>query len=98
MSDTVFVLSAGNVLTPMVRVGFQSEDIFQALLADHPEIIGGTSAGISLLVSREQGIAESADAADRWSVDHLYLDSRGVPILAEVKRASDTRARREVVA
>ena len=98
MSDTVFVLSAGNVLTPMTRVGFQSEDIFQALLAAHPEIIGGTSAGVPLLVSREQGIAESAESANRWSVDHLYLDSRGVPILVEVKRATDTRARREVVA
>lgn len=98
MSDKVFVLNNDRVLTPMTRVGFESEDVFQALLAEHPELLGGTEAGVPLLVSREQGIADSADGGSRWSVDHLYLDRRGVPILVEVKRATDSRARREVVA
>lgn len=98
MADRVFVLNTSNVLTPMSRVGFKSEDIFQALLADHPEILGETEAGVPLLISREQGIADSFDTGDRWSLDHLYLDTSGVPILVEVKRATDTRARREVVA
>ena len=98
MADQVFVLSTSNVLTPMAKVGFKSEDIFQTLLADHPEILGGTDAGVPLLVSREQGIADTLDGADRWSLDHLYLDISGVPILVEVKRATDSRARREVVA
>ena len=98
MSDKVFVLNASKVLTPMTRVGFESEDVFQVLLAEHPELLGSTEAGVPLLVSREQGIADSADGGNRWSVDHLYLDARGVPILVEVKRATDTRARREVVA
>lgn len=98
MSDKVFVLSNEKVLTHMTRVGFESEDVFQSLLAEHPEILGGTDAGVPLLVSREQGIADSAVGGSRWSVDHLYLDRRGVPILVEVKRATDSRARREVVA
>ena len=34
----------------------------------------------------------------RWSLDHMFIDREGVPVLVEVKRASDTRARREVVA
>jgi hypothetical protein len=45
---------------------------------------------------------ESVPAADdglgRWSLDQLFLDGDGIPVLVEVKRASDTRARREVVA
>lgn len=98
MADRVFVLSTSNVLTPMARVGFKSEDLFQRLLADHPEVLGGTDAGVPLLVSREQGIADAVAGGDRWSLDHLYLDTNGVPILVEVKRATDSRARREVVA
>src|SRR6185312_796656 len=32
-----------------------------------------------------------------WSLDHLFLDEEGVPMLVEVKRSTDTRIRREVV-
>ena len=34
----------------------------------------------------------------RWSLDCLFVTREGVLVLVEVKRASDTRARREVVA
>jgi hypothetical protein len=51
-----------------------------------------------VLVKREAGVADRADGSDRWSLDHLFLDHAGVPTLVEVKRSSDTRARREVVA
>jgi len=43
-------------------------------------------------------VPDAAEGAGRWSLDHLFLDREGVPVLVEVKRASDTRARREVVA
>lgn len=33
-----------------------------------------------------------------WSVDHVFVGADGTPILVEVKRSSDPRARREVVA
>jgi hypothetical protein len=38
------------------------------------------------------------DSSDRWSLDHLFLDQDGIPTLIEVKRSTDTRTRREVVA
>lgn len=38
------------------------------------------------------------DGSPRWSLDHLYIDAAGVATLVEVKRSSDTRGRREVVA
>src|SRR5205809_1751754 len=44
------------------------------------------------------GVADAEEAAHRWSLDHLFLDQEGIPTLVEVKRSSDTRARREVVA
>ena len=69
-------------------------------MADHPALlgsIGGPKAKV-LLVRREFGVPEASDGSDRWSLDHLFIDSEGVPVLVEVKRATDTRARREVVA
>ena len=47
---------------------------------------------------REAGVSEQEDAGARWSLDHLYLDANGIPTLVEVKRSSDPRGRREVVA
>lgn len=49
-------------------------------------------------MQRESGIREDEDSGNRYSLDHLYVDSAGVPTLVEVKRSSDTRLRREVVA
>lgn len=74
----------------------------QALLAEHPEVLaGGEPDGEGhgwVLVKREAGVADAEGAPERWSLDHLFLDADGIPTLVEVKRSSDTRARREVVA
>lgn len=92
------MVGEGNKLTELNRSSYQSEDLLQNLLATFPSVLGSTGTGPLLLVRREFGVPGEADAADRWSLDHLFLDRAGVPILVEVKRATDTRARREVVA
>jgi hypothetical protein len=51
-----------------------------------------------LLISREMGIPGEDAGGARWALDHLFLDQDGVPTLVEVKRAVDSRARRDVVA
>jgi len=43
------------------------------------------------------GVPGEEGGPDQWSVDHLFLDQDGIPTLVEVKRAADTRIRREVV-
>jgi hypothetical protein len=43
------------------------------------------------------GVPDDVDAANRWSLDHLFVDQDGIPTLVEVKRGADTRVRREVV-
>lgn len=98
MSDRIFAVDSDNRLSELTRAGFLSEDVFQRLLADHPAILGSETSGVPLLIRREQPVADSIDSGGRWSLDHLYVDSNGIPILVEVKRATDTRARREVVA
>lgn len=81
---------------------YETEDVLQALLAEHPEVLAGGDEGREhegwVLVRREAGVADAADSSSRWSLDHLYLDAGGVPTLVELKRSTDTRSRREVVA
>jgi hypothetical protein len=73
-----------------------NEDQMQALVAKYPELITDGD-GDLLLIKREQEIADSEDGGGRWSLDHLFVTRQGVPVLVELKRAVDTRLRREVV-
>jgi hypothetical protein len=84
----------------MTETPYDSEGVLQALIAQHPEILADENAGQGrlLLVRREAGVNDEPDAGGRWSLDHLYVDGNGIPTLVEVKRSSDTRGRREVVA
>jgi hypothetical protein len=74
--------------------------VLQRLIARHPEVLAGDDAAHRslILVRREAGVREKEDSGARWALDHLYLDAKGIPTLVEVKRSSDTRSRREVVA
>ena len=93
-------LRHGNTYIAMRETRYDSEDVLQQLIERHPEMLAGDDAahGSLLLVRREAGLSDEADAGARWSLDHLYLDANGVPTLVEVKRKGDTRGRREVVA
>jgi hypothetical protein len=68
----------------------------QALVAKFPELIS-EGIGELLLIKREQPVADSLDSSGRWSIDHLFVTQDAVPVLVELKRAVDTRLRREVV-
>jgi hypothetical protein len=95
-------LRHGDQFLAMHERPYDAESLLQALLAEHPEVLaGGEPNGDShgwVLVKREAGVADMENGSGRWSLDHLFLDSEGVPTFVEVKRSSDTRARREVVA
>ena len=45
----------------------------------------------------KMGVPDQEGSGNRWSVDHLFVDQDGIPTLVEIKRAEDTRIRREVV-
>ncbi|MCD9145155.1 hypothetical protein [Streptomyces albireticuli] len=96
----VFVL--GSELQALEPAGFETEAEFQELLARHPRVLdfGSLSDGQPLrlvLVAREMGVPTSAENGPTYWLDHLFVDADGVPTLVEVKRANDTRIRREVV-
>lgn len=73
MSSTIFMIDAGNGLTALQRTDFDSEDLFQRLLADHPVVLGGAcgrpDGGRLLLVRREAPVPEheGARADGRWT-------------------------------
>jgi hypothetical protein len=100
MSDTIF-LRRGDALTALRRTEFDSEDALQAMLARYPDLLAGEQMNPDdprrwLLIAREMGVPGAEGGPDRWSLDHLFVDQDAIPTLVEVKRASDTRIRREV--
>ncbi len=102
MTGGIFLLKEDNNLVRMDETAYKSEALLQELLANYPELLAGDQIDSGsprrwLLVKREMGVADGENVADRWALDHLFLDQDGIPTLVEVKRSTDTRLRREVV-
>lgn len=101
--SNVFHIDKNNNLTPLQEKKYEKEAHLQELISEHPEILAGEQINPDeprrwILVRREMGIPDKGDSADRWAVDHMFLDQEAVPTFVEVKRSVDTRSRREVVA
>jgi hypothetical protein len=94
--STIYTVDATGTLTAMRPAEPRSEDFMQNLVASHPELIADQD-GALLLIRREQPIADREDGDGRWSLDHLFVTRNGIPVLVELKRAVDTRLRREVI-
>lgn len=95
MSRSIIYTVSNGKLTAMRPSAPESEDAMQLLVAQHPEIIADDD-GQLLLIRREQPIGDG-EGDSRWSLDHLFVTQEGIPVLVELKRAVDTRLRREVV-
>ena len=102
MSDRIYILSESGDTEPLAEERYKDEDALQALIADHPELLAGEQIDPDvprrwLLISREIGIAPSAELGERWALDHLFLDQDARPTLVEVKRGDNSEVRRRVV-
>jgi hypothetical protein len=97
----IYLIQGDEQLVEMTEQPYDSEDLLQELLARYPNLLAGDGLRAAprrwLLISREVAVPSERDGADRWSLDHLFVDQEAVPTLVEVKRRSDTRIRREVV-
>jgi hypothetical protein len=98
----IFLVTDQKTLVPLEPTEFQTEEMLQALLEDHPDLLDGDpidpcSPRRWMLIHREFAVPDEKGTAERWSLDHLFLDQEGIPTLVEVKRSTDTRIRREVV-
>lgn len=99
----VFLVDGEGGIVPMASAGFDSELDFQDLITACPDLLPGELIAPNdprrwLLITPELGIPIQDGGSDHFSLDHLLLDQDGVPTFVEVKRAQDTRLRREVVA
>ena len=102
MTGQVFLVSNEGHFVEMRGQAYGTEDELQTLLEQYPKIMAGDLVDSVnprrwLLVSREMGVPDGGSNADRWSIDHLFIDQDGIPTFVEVKRSSDTRIRREVI-
>lgn len=99
----IFLIGEHKGLVALEETGYVTENVLQEFLADYPDLLPGDQIAPEdprrwLLVAREMGVPGDVTETGRWSLDHLFLDQEGIPTFVECKRATDTRARREVVA
>jgi hypothetical protein len=102
MAETIFLINEDGTLDELKEMAYDSEELLQKLLSDYPKLLAGQQINDEkprrwLLVSRELGVPDTEHTANRWYLDHLFLDQDAIPTLVEVKRSSDTRIRREVI-
>lgn len=92
----IYQVDSEGGLTRMIPSKPASEDEIQKLIADHPEMVTGDDEKL-LLIRREAPIADASDGGRRWSLDHLFVTRDAKPVLVEVKQATNTQLRREVI-
>ncbi len=100
---SLWVTEPTGQLVPLEREGYATESDFQQLLAENPAVLAGAledggEPGRWLLVDQELPIKAEESESGSWRLDHLFIGSDARPTLVEVKRSSDPRLRREVVA
>jgi len=100
-NDGIFLIRDGQLMV-LDQQPYESEALLQQALATFPAVLAGSTTGQGdakalLLIRREMGVPGSSGGSSAWSLDHLFVDAEGVPVIVEVKRSSDTRIRREVV-
>ncbi|MGJ4851824.1 hypothetical protein ACH6CV_16420 [Bacillota bacterium Meth-B3] len=103
MGGKIFVLNGVDELTELTQTQYSDEDFFQGLIERHPSILAGDQIDPDnprrwIFVSREMGVPSEHEGGAQWFLDHLFIDQDAIPTFIEVKRSTDTRIRREVVA
>ena len=103
MSNRLFFVSEDQRVQEMTEVNIKDmlESKLQEIVEKNPDLLSrewDNQPRKLFLIAREKEIHAEEDAGNSFSLDHLLVDSEGVPILVEVKRSTDTRIRREVAA
>lgn len=94
MINTLYLMSGKDAL-PAKEHHYEYENELQRLIECNPQLVSyAPDTAQLILVQREFAVSDDFGL----SLDRLFVDQDGVPVLVEVKRAVDTRIRREVVA
>ena len=86
-SGEIFLIKDDGQLVGMKQREYESEDLLQELLQKYPNLLAGDQMDSKsprrwLLISREVGVPDEEEGADRWSLD---------PYLAEHAHILKTR-------
>ncbi|KAB1187529.1 MULTISPECIES: hypothetical protein [Haloferax] len=100
--DGGILLEEDGTLIEMTEQPYEYESVLQKSLVEYPRLLAGDQMNGQepkqwALIGRELSVPDAKGGGERWSADHLFIDQDGVPTVVEVKRAEDTRIRREVV-
>ena len=103
MSGKIFAFHSDGELRELTQSQYSDENFFQTLIEKYPAILAGDQINPDtprqfVLISREMGVPSEQDGGAQWFLDHLFIDQDAIPTFVEVKRSTDTRIRREVVA
>jgi hypothetical protein len=98
----IFSIDQTNSLSELSFNAYEREVQLQELIAKFPRLLVGDLGTIEdvprwMLVKREFKVPGVLEWNSRFSLDALYLDQDGVPVLVEVKRSENTQIKREVV-
>ena len=96
----LYLMSDGGKAIAAHEQLYESENDLQTIVAENPHLLVPSESMQEqslMLVRREYPVTDPDDDSISYSLDHLFLDQDGVPVLVEVKRSSDTRIRREVI-
>ncbi len=101
----IFTLGMNGTIQPHAATMPANEEELQRLIAKHPRLVStdedldavGADSMPLLLIQREVGIPGAPGGGGRWSIDHVFVTAKAIPVLVEVKRASNTELRRQVV-
>ena len=101
MSNKLYIIKDSEAVK-MEEQKYELEKDLQEIIEKNPQLLirewGGTEDHKLYLVKREQIVWIPEDGGNSFSLDHLLVDDESVPTLVEVKRSTDTRSRRLVVA
>ncbi len=95
MAEKIYIRNDSGGLEPLVEERFETEELLQELIGQHPELLAGEQMRPAdplrwILIKREMPV-------EGWAVDHLLVDQHSRPTLVEVKRGSNREIRRNVV-
>ena len=91
----IYIRNSDGELEPVTEKQFETEDLLQELIGQHPELLSGEQMHPDdplrwILIRREMPI-------EGWALDHLLIDQHSRPTLVEVKRGSNREIRRNIV-
>ncbi len=83
MNPSIFLIQDNEELVEMNEQAYDSEKLLQSWLTKYPALLVGNQIDAKeprrfLLIQQECGVSSEEGLADRWKIDHMFLDQDAV--------------------